>query len=386
MNVGILGGGQLGLMLAEALTRLNTRVHILESAAEAPCVGRVAGVMRGSVSDAAVTAEFFSRCDLVTYEFENLEVGALRAHAEKLRPSLKVLEVSQNRINEKRFLAQLDVWPVVFQVVPEGEHLEAAVRSFGWPCIVKSALGGYDGKSQFRVTDEAGLARLPAGLAGGSVIEETLELRMELSCIVAREAGGQTHAFPLFENVHEHHVLESTVVPARVSETIRAEAVTRAIAIAQALQVVGLLTVEFFVGTGRDGVERLYVNELAPRVHNSGHVTRKACSLSQFDALARILSGVPLIQPTLFSGGWCMGQLLGDVWLAQGRAGGDLDLTVWREFPSVVEVYLYGKSEARAGRKMGHFLVHEATVEAAVATARRFRAALMASGARGVAR
>ena len=131
---------------------------------------------------------------------------------------------------------------------------------------------------------------------------------------------------------------------------------------------------------------RLLVNELAPRVHNSGHVTRKACSLSQFDALARILSGVPLIQPTLFSGGWCMGQLLGDVWLAQGRAGGDLDLTVWREFPSVVEVYLYGKSEARAGRKMGHFLVHEATVEAAVATARRFRAALMASGARGVAR
>ena len=143
--------------------------------------------------------------------------------------------------------------------------------------------------------------------------------------------------------------------------------------IARALELVGLLTVEFFIGGGRDGIKRLYVNELAPRVHNSGHVTRQACTVSQFDALARILAGVPVVQPEVHRGAWCMGQLLGDVWLAQGRHGGALDLTAWKDFPDVVDVYVYGKRQARPNRKMGHYVVHADTPERAMERAVLFR-------------
>lgn len=376
MTVGILGGGQLGLMLAESLRKLDTPVVVLEPDAEAPCAQRLAGVMERPLDDAAALTEFFGRCHRVTYDSENIPSAPLAPFAAKLAPSLKVLQVSQHRALEKRFLSEHGFGPVHFAVVQASESLHEAVRRFGLPCIVKSSLGGYDGKGQHRVRTDAELTALPA-TGTEWVLEEVLTLEAEVSCIVARDDAGRAFSFPVFENVHTAHVLDVTVLPARVDVALQEEARTRALAIAAALDVVGLLTVEFFVGLGRDGTRRLAVNELAPRVHNSGHVTRQACTVSQFDVLARIVSGVPVTSPELHPGGWCMGNLLGDVWLAQGRTGGALDLSAWEHFPQVVDVYLYGKREARTKRKMGHFVVHAATATEAADVAQRFRAALM---------
>lgn len=376
MTVGILGGGQLGLMLAESLRKLDTPVVVLEPDADAPCARRLAGIMPSALDDPKALETFFAACDVATYDSENLPSAPLAPYAAKLMPSLDVLRTSQHRALEKTFLEKHGFRPVRFAVVGAKDSLHAAVKSFGFPCIVKSSLGGYDGKGQFRVRSEADVASLPA-TGSEWVLEEVLSLELEVSCIVARDTRGQSFTFPVFENLHADHVLDVTVLPARVDDALQTEARTRALAIAEALGVVGLLTVEFFIGTGRDGVRGLYVNELAPRVHNSGHVTRQACTMSQFDVLARVVSGVPVTEPKLHPGAWCMGNLLGDVWLAQGRSGGALDLSAWRDFPQVVDVYLYGKREARAKRKMGHFVVHADEPKRAVELAHRFRAALM---------
>jgi 5-(carboxyamino)imidazole ribonucleotide synthase len=376
MTVGILGGGQLGLMLAESLRKLDTPVRVLEPDPEAPCAQRLAGVVARPLDDASALSAFFSGVERVTYDSENIPSAPLAPHAQALAPSLHVLRTSQHRGLEKTFLLQHGFLPVQFAAVTAEESLHDAVRRFGVPCIVKSALGGYDGKGQHRVTSLAALSTLPER-GHPWVVEEVLALEGEVSCIVARDGTGTDFTFPVFENVHVDHVLDVTVLPARVDASMQDEARRRALAIARALDVVGLLTVEFFIGVGRDGVRRLFVNELAPRVHNSGHVTRQACTVSQFDALARILSGVPLTTPALHPGGWCMGNLLGDVWLAQGRTGGPLDLSAWRQFPEVVDVYLYGKREARPKRKMGHFVVHAPSADEAVTKARAFRAALL---------
>ncbi len=368
-TVGIIGGGQLGLMLAESLDRLGQGVVVLERSADSPCAQR-----RSNVIDVP-PAEFFSRVDVATFDSENTPSAPLVPFADQLRPSLRVLEITQHRAKEKSFLRDHGFRTVDFRVVREDEDVHAAAREFGFPCIAKSVLGGYDGKGQLRLHSAADLPSLPAKAAGGWVLEEVLQLDVEISCIVARDAHNAV-TFPIFENIHAHHVLDFTVVPARVEQRLQDDARVIADGIARALQLNGLLTVEFFVGTGRDGVRRVYVNELAPRVHNSGHVTRQACTVSQFDALARLLSGIPVVQPQLHRGAWCMGQLLGDVWLAQGRSEGELDLAAWARFPDVVDVYLYGKREARRGRKMGHYVVHADTPERALERARLFREAL----------
>jgi 5-(carboxyamino)imidazole ribonucleotide synthase len=371
-TVGILGGGQLGLMLAESLDRLGHEVVVLEADPDSPCAQRRSNVIRAGPADEKALADFFSRVDIATFDSENTPAAPLAPYAQKLAPSLRVLELTQNRAKEKTFLREAGFRPVVFEVVPPGADVKAAARRFGLPCIAKSVLGGYDGKGQHRLTSEAEVDALPASAPGGWVLEEVLQLEHEVSCLVARDAKSAV-SFPLFENLHAHHILDLTVVPARVAPALQDEARQVADGIARALDLVGLLTVEFFVGTGRDGVRRLYVNELAPRVHNSGHVTRQACTVSQFDALARILTGVPVVQPEVHRGAWCMGQLLGEVWLAQGRTGGALDLTAWKDFPDVVDVYVYGKREARAARKMGHFVVHADTPERALERAVLFR-------------
>lgn len=374
--IGIIGGGQLGLMLAESLDRLGRDTVILEPDPHAPCATRRGNVIARRVDDPVALEELFRRVEVATFDSENTPSGPLAPYAARLVPSLRVLQVSQDRAQEKAFLEKGGFRPVAFYVVRPGDDLRAAVRAFGLPCIAKSALGGYDGKGQYRLQTEADLTTLPADPPGGWVLEEVLALSAEVSCIVARDDEKAVFTFPVFENVHAHHVLDLTVLPARISPQLQREAREVALGIATALEVHGLLTVEFFIGAGRDGVQRLYVNELAPRVHNSGHVTRQACTLSQFDALARMLAGVPLNEPRLHSGGWCMGQLLGDVWLAQGREGGPLDLSAWRDFPDVVDVYVYGKRTARSARKMGHFVVRADTADEAVVRARAFRRAL----------
>ncbi len=364
------------MMLSESLLHLNCEVVVLDPDFESPALARLPHVLTAGYDAADVLLGLFERCDVVTFDSESVPFAPLLPHALKLLPSLNVLQTSQDRAKEKTFLSAFGFPRVEHRIVAADEDVAEVARAFGFPCIAKSALGGYDGKGQYRLDSEADLSSLPAVVHGGWVLEERLTLHTELSCIVARDHRGEELCFPVFENLHTHHILDLTVLPARVPPSVEAEARRIAMKVARALNVVGLLTVEFFVGDGRNGKARLYVNELAPRPHNSGHVTRQACTLSQFDALARILCNAPLAPPKLHPGAWCMGNLLGDVWLAQGRTGGALDLSAWERFPDVVDIFLYGKHQARPNRKMGHFVVRADGPERAMERARDFRAAL----------
>ena len=390
-TVGILGGGQLGAMLAPALQDLGADVHVFDPDPLAPALRRAARAVSAPWRDAARLQEFFDACDVVTYEFENVETEGLAGLSglEKLVPSLSVLRTTQDRALEKEFLRAHRLPQVAFADGKGTDDLRAAADAFGFPAILKTARGGYDGKGQWRLASPPDLDALlatPARAAldaGGWVLEEPIDIVLETSAIVARERNGDEVVFPLFENEHRDHVLDVTVVPARLPEELEAEAKSVALAAARALGVHGLLTTELFVGRSartRSGEVRVFTNEFAPRPHNSGHVTRKACTCSQFEALARILLGVPLVPPRLVSAGaFCMANLLGEVWEAQG-ASGDLDLAAWEASPDLLEVVLYGKRGVATKRKMGHLTAWGADPDEAVAAARAFREALSARG------
>lgn len=389
-RVGILGGGQLGTMLAEALFHLDADLVVYDADPAAPACVRLRDSMVAPWSDLDAVARFASRCDVVTYEFEHIESGPLRALSAgpEIVPSIEVLETAQDRAREKAFLAANGLPHAHFAVARSEAELRAAARAFGWPFILKTVRGGYDGKGQFHVAGHEDLEAAILALRERRsefhlVLEEIVDLHLEASCIVARSGPGDEVVFPIFENAHSGHILDFTVVPARVPPAVAAVIQDVALRTARALDLRGLLTTEFFVGrrpgARSNGIEveglTVYVNELAPRPHNSGHVTRNACTFSQYDALARVLAGVPLVPPAMNGhGAWCMGNLLGDVWIAQGNER--LDLACWRDHPAVVDVVLYGKREARSRRKMGHYVTHADTAEQAIVAARAFRADL----------
>jgi 5-(carboxyamino)imidazole ribonucleotide synthase len=370
-------------MLAEAVQLLGGEVHVFDPDPACPAARRLARVDSAPWSDARALERFAASCDVLTYEFENVPSEPLRRLGGKtpIVPALAVLETAQDRIREKEFFLAEGLPVAGFRSVREGEDAAAAAAELGFPLVLKTARGGYDGKGQHRIHSKEELAAVSEPRPW--VLEEVVAIESEVSCIVARAADGSEIVFPLFENQHRDHVLDLTLVPARVSPQTQARVEQAARTAARALGVVGLLTVEFFlgrcpsVGRGHDGDTEVFVNEIAPRPHNSGHVTRKACSISQFDALARILLDIPLAPPAAAApGAFCMGNLLGDIWLAQGRD--ELDLSALGRHPEVVEVYLYGKREPRARRKMGHFVTHAPEAERALAAARAFRHDLVA--------
>jgi len=390
-TVGILGGGQLGAMLAPALQDLGADVHVYDPDPSAPALRRAARAASGSWRDVPRLQAFFDACDVVTYEFENVEIEGLSqvAGIGKLSPSLEVLRTTQDRALEKEFLRGHGLPHVAFADGRAAAELPRAAAEFGYPAILKTARGGYDGKGQWKLASPADLEALldgPARVAldaSGWVLEEPIDIVLEASAIVARERNGDEVVFPLFENEHRDHILDVTLVPARLTDDLEAEAKAVALAAARALGVTGLLTTELFVGRSRrvrPGEVRVFTNEFAPRPHNSGHVTRKACTYSQFDALARILLGVPLAPPRLVAGGaFCMANLLGEVWEAQGAVSG-LDLSVWEGCPDLLEVVLYGKTGVAAKRKMGHLTARGGDAEEAIGAARAFREAIGRSG------
>jgi 5-(carboxyamino)imidazole ribonucleotide synthase len=389
--VGILGGGQLGAMLASALQDLGADVHVYDPDPNAPALRRAARACCGSWRDVPRLQDFFDACDVVTYEFENVETEGLAqlTRLAKLSPSLGVLRTTQNRVLEKEFIRSHGLPHADFVAGSSAEGLPPAALEFGYPAILKTARGGYDGKGQWRLSSPGDLDSLlvtPAREtldATGWVLEEPIDIVLETSAIVARERNGDEVVFPLFENEHRDHILDVTLVPARLPVDLEAEAKAVALAAARALGVTGLLTTELFIGRSarsRPGEVRVFTNEFAPRPHNSGHVTRKACTYSQFEALARILLGVPLVPPRLVSGGvFCMANLLGEVWEAQGSTGA-LDLSAWEGSPDLLEVVLYGKRGVATKRKMGHLTVRADDAEEAIVSARAFREALAGTG------
>ena len=369
--LGILGGGQLGRMLALAARSLGYGVHVFTPEPGSPA-GQVADVeCVAPYEDLARVRDFARGTDVVTFEFENVPSATSAAAAEValVRPDGRVLHVTQHRLREKTFLRDHGFPVTPFRSVGSLPELERAVAELGLPAVLKTAAFGYDGKGQQVLRTMADLAPALAALQGApAILEAMVDFTLELSVVGARTASGDFAAFPVFQNAHARHILDVTTVPSDVPESMQAAARDLAAGILRSLDVVGLLTVELFLT--RDG--RLLVNELAPRTHNSGHVTLDACVTSQFEQQVRAICGLPLGDTRLRSPA-AMANLLGDVWAA---AGGSPRWEAALGFPDV-HLHLYGKTDPRPGRKMGHLTALAGTAAEAAELARKARAVLV---------
>ncbi len=371
-TLGVLGGGQLGRMFAHAAERLGYRVHIYEPSTDSPAAEVSAHAVHAPYEDTASLEAFVRGCDAVTYEFENIPAAPLRAveAAAVFHPSWRVLEIAQNRSREKGWLRANGFPHARFEECAADGDLAAAIRTVGLPCVVKTADFGYDGKGQLKVVDEPSLHRAVAAFAGQrAVVERWITFRCELSVIVARSADGATRCFPVAENIHTHHILDLSILPARVPAETQAAAQALAVRIAERIGVVGLLAVELFLA--EDG--EILVNELAPRPHNSGHWTLDACATTQFEQHVRAIAGLPLGDVRLTAPAAVMVNILGDAWSWDGdRCVGEPDWSAVLAHPAA-HLHLYGKRSPRPGRKMGHFTVTAGDTESAIALARELQ-------------
>lgn len=372
--IGILGGGQLGRMLALAARSMGYRVHTISPDRDSPA---------GQVSDLEVVAAYYDHDQLrrfaagvsvVTFEFENVPAETAAAAAEEtlVRPDHSVLHTAQHRIREKTFLREKGIPVAPFQSVESLSQLEEAAFSVGYPAVLKTATSGYDGKGQSVISTDGDLERSWRTVGGKpSILEAFVSFEKEISVVVARGVEGEFAHYGAIENIHVNHILDVSISPARIAPSLAAQAVAMARAIAEALDLVGVLCVEMFVT--RQGT--LLVNELAPRPHNSGHLTVDGCVTSQFEQQLRAVCGLPLgstelLQPTV------MVNLLGDLWMEK-----EPDWSAALAFPGV-KLHLYGKDAPRQGRKMGHLTVGHESVEKALETALVARESL--TGSRGM--
>jgi 5-(carboxyamino)imidazole ribonucleotide synthase len=368
-TIGILGGGQLGRMSAIAARRMGYKVRTFDPSATA-CAAAIADEhVTADWSDTAALTRFAQGCGRVTLEFENIPPATVEFVAQSVpcHPSASVLATCQNRRREKEFLRASGIPCAHFAVVSSLAELQAAVKTIGFPCVLKTADFGYDGKGQVKLpTAEADLAAAWAKIGGAvGVLEAWVPFQMEISVLVARTVDGRTAVYDPAENIHCNHILHLSLSPARISAATAAEARALALSIAEKIQLVGLLAVEMFVQDGR-----IVVNELAPRPHNSGHQTFDANETSQFEQHVRAVCGLPLggTKPLVPS---AMVNLLGDVW----RNGMEPDWTKILADPSA-KLHLYDKGKAAPGRKMGHITVTAPTLEEALRRAEALHAAL----------
>lgn len=338
--IGILGGGQLGRMLAMAAARLGYRTHIFEPGT-APAADVAWKWTQAPYDDLDALRSFAGECDVITYEFENIPADALDILSETtpLHPNRRALEVSQDRLSEKDFLSNLGLAVAPYAAVTGSGDLDGALSGTGLPAILKTRRFGYDGKGQARITEAAEAEEALASLEGAPAIAEGfVEFSKEISVIAARGLDGAVAAYDPGENVHRDGILATTTVPATIPASLRTDAVLLASRILNALDYVGVLGVELFVT--RSG---LVVNEIAPRVHNSGHWTQAGCAVDQFEQHIRAITGWPLGDGTRHA----------DV-VMENLIGAEVDRAAALATERGVQVHLYGKAETRAGRKMGH--------------------------------
>ncbi len=340
--IGILGGGQLGRMLSVAAARLGFTTHIFEPGANPPA-GQVADrVTTAAYDDAKALKAFADSVDVITYEFENIPTEALdllEAHR-PIHPGREALRVSQDRLTEKNFLKGLDLNTAPFSDVTDIDSLRAALEQIGTPAILKTRRFGYDGKGQARIRASEDAEAALADMAGApAILEGFVDFSHEVSIIAARGIDGQVACFDPGENVHRDGILHTTTVPARLSPSQRTDAVLLAANILNALEYVGVMGVELFVTP-----QGLIVNEIAPRVHNSGHWTQNGCAVDQFEQHIRAVAGWPLGD----------GQRHSDV-VMENLIGHDMDRMPDLANERDVALHLYGKADIKPGRKMGHF-------------------------------
>jgi 5-(carboxyamino)imidazole ribonucleotide synthase len=367
-TLGVMGGGQLGRMFVHAAQAMGYRVVVLDPAADAPAAAAADEHLCAGYDDTAALDELARRCAAVTTEFENVPAESLRRLARQIRvaPSADAVAVAQDRILEKTFIRDAGLGVVPFTVLRAAADITADACGNTLPGILKTARLGYDGKGQVEVNSLDAVREAFAGLQSvPCILEQRVDLACEVSVVLARGCDGAVRCFPVGENRHVGGILDITVVPARVSAATAATAVDMATQLATALDYVGTLGVELFVL--RDG--RVLVNEIAPRPHNSGHFTQDATVCSQFDQQVRALCGLPLGSPALLSP-VTMLNLMGDLW-ARGTPNWPAALA-----QDGARLHLYGKKDARPGRKMGHVNVLAADADAALAAAETVRAVL----------
>lgn len=348
--IGILGGGQLGRMIAVPARQLGYGIAVLTPESDSPAAGLSDHVLRASFDDLDAARRLAGLADVVTYEFENVPAATAAAVEAmgKLRPNAELLRRTQDRNVEHSFLHSLGIGTAPGIPVHTVEDFDQALASLGMPARLKSALGGYDGGGQIRVFDED--SRAAARLAvptvlGGWRLEGEVAFEREVSVVLARDAHGHIEAYAPFENVHQGGILHVSSWPAAGSPRALARAVAAASAVAEAAEVIGVMCAEFFV-IGDD----VLVNELAPRVHNSGHLTIEGANVSQFEQHVRAICGLPLLSPVARSAGAAMVNLLGSAERKHVRLSGVENVLTGSD----VSLHLYGKSRERVRRKMGH--------------------------------
>jgi 5-(carboxyamino)imidazole ribonucleotide synthase len=369
-TLGVLGGGQLGRMFVMQARTMGYAVMVLDPDHRSPA-GQLADIhLRAEYTDPAALDRLAAECAAVTTEFENVPAESLERLAARVRvrPPVAAVAIAQDRIAEKSFLERHGFATAPFRPVTRETELADALATIGTPALLKTSRLGYDGKGQASIERPDDARAAFARLRGvPCILEQRLALERELSVVLARGDDGGVAAFPAGENRHRDGILETTVVPARVPATLAREALELAAKVAGALGYVGVLGVELFVADGG----RLYVNELAPRPHNSGHYTLDACSTDQFEQQVRALCGLPLAEPRLLSP-VAMINLLGDLW----RNGPPRWEQVFRR-PGI-RLHLYGKTDPRPGRKMGHLNCLADDADHALALALETRDALPA--------
>ena len=341
-TIGILGGGQLGRMIASAAAELGYRTHVLAPDRESVAAQTASSLTRADYHNKVVLADFAAQCDVVTYEFENIAVAPVRWLAERVpvHPSPFSLEVAQDRVREKTFVEQVGGRPARWRPVTTREDLDAAIAAIGCPAVLKTTRFGYDGKGQMRLSSPADADAAWEAIGGPAVLEAFVEFTHEFSIVLVRGADGTMTSYPPPWNEHRDAILHRSTLPAPPEiATQWTEAAALTGRIAEALGHVGVLTCEFFAGA-----EGPVFNEMAPRVHNSGHWTIEGAATSQFANHVRAICGLPLGDTGVIAREVAMENLIGADWER------------WPELVAAPDTYLhlYGKRETRDGRKMGH--------------------------------
>jgi 5-(carboxyamino)imidazole ribonucleotide synthase len=351
-TIGILGGGQLGRMLALAAAKLGLKTHVYAQDPESPAFDVASARTIAPYEDELTLAEFASTVELITYEFENIpsRTAAILADSCVVRPGPEALAVCQDRLAEREFLTAAGVTAAPYMRVDDAGALARAIAQIGRPSILKTRRFGYDGKGQVLVREGADLAVTFRTLGGvPAILEALVPFSKEISVVAARGPSGEFAAYDVCENSHENHILKSTRVPARLPPEVAAEAVRLTRVIADALVYCGVITIEMFVtGRASDARLELCVNEIAPRVHNSGHWTLDGAATSQFEQHIRAIAGWPLGSASRH------GAETGGHVEMENLIGGDV--RAWAKILSEpgASLHLYGKADARPGRKMGH--------------------------------
>jgi len=361
-TIGILGGGQLGKMMALSAKEMGYRIAVLDPAPNGPCAQVADQHIQASFDDRKAVLQLAEASDVITYEFENVDLTLARELEDmgKLPQGAEPLRITQDRIEEKRAMEKAGVPVAPYRIAQNAEELDNIVQELGFPCVIKTTRGGYDGKGQLKLDSEEDLQEGRAFIEIHSfcVVESWLPFEKEISVVMTRGMDGELSLFPVPENEHEHHILKRSLVPARIQQNIYKKAESAARYIAEHIRFIGTFAVEMFV-VG----EELYVNEMAPRPHNSGHFTIEGCSASQFDQHIRAICGLPLLEISRPYAS-VMTNLIGD---EVSRVIED------KRFFQDAHIHLYGKDKITAKRKMGHVTVIGESLDEALEKAEKFQ-------------